>query len=432
MSDSAPPPNPAPTGPQARDLKRGEILLQSGTKSQSLFLIQSGLLAIVQPRNEKSIEICQLTAPQIVGEELLFGGTISGYNVVALRDSRVVELPIATAKPFLATLGLEGGLLAKGLFERLKTTFNELKTERSNREVTPCPGNATAKAFGVIYHSIRAVGKAESETVCAASWPELKSYAHEVFDEPLTRIDHVVEILVKLGYAQLDHADPAKARSIRITEMRQIETFFDFFGTYHFKGGHADFLKTNERSTRVTQALLEVAKSATADRSGNVQLPYKSTIDSLKALLGPSFEADQLFRLEQKGLFMKRTATQDGGLLSFYRPDYEQMLLTWKVLKQVELWNQHGWVEVSSAGPSKAVISEADIAADEQSRAEREKWARRLAGWKPFALRGKPVQLRSGKPRLGEVWCHVCMSVLPKNGETCEVCGAEVPRKKAS
>ena len=40
----------------------------------------------------------------------------------------------------------------------------------------------------------------------------------------------------------------------------------------------------------------------------------------MKKTMGATFEADQLFRLEQKGLFIKRTTTQDGGILSFLPP----------------------------------------------------------------------------------------------------------------
>jgi hypothetical protein len=176
-----------------------------------------------------------------------------------------------------------------------------------------------------------------------------------------------------------------------------------------------------------------VAKAYEVDRAGNVHLPYKSAIDAMKKRLGPGFEADQLFRLEQKGLYLKRTTTQDGGSLSFYRPDWEQMLLTWRVLRQVELWNSKGYVELTGTAPATAggaPVASADAGTEEQARAEREKWARRLAGWKPAAFRDTPIQLRQGKPRLGEVWCQVCMSVLAKNAELCEVCGANVPQKK--
>ena len=52
-------------------------------------------------------------------------------------------------------------------------------------------------------------------------------------------------------------------------------------------------------------------------------------IEALKLTLGKSFEGDQFQRLEQKGLFVKRISSDQGGTLTFYKPDYEQMLLNW-------------------------------------------------------------------------------------------------------
>jgi hypothetical protein len=208
---------------------------------------------------------------------------------------------------------------------------------------------------------------------------------------------------------------------VRFVDMNQIEAFFDYYGNYYFKGGSSELLKTNSKSTKVTEAFLAVAAKHPVDRGGFAHLPYTATIDAMKESLGKTFEADQLFRLEQKGLFIKRTATQDGGVLSFYKPDFEQMLLNWKILKELETWNETGFIEP----PGGAALPGHAESTPEHVR-ERKQWAKALADWKPAVnAKGGVPQLRQGEKKPGEVWCHVCMSPVKKGQKLCEVCGAE-------
>jgi hypothetical protein len=143
----------------------------------------------------------------------------------------------------------------------------------------------------------------------------------------------------------------------------------------------------------------------------------------MKTTLGNSFEGDQLFRLEQKGLFIKRTTSNDGGMLSFYKADFQQMLLNWKLLREIELWNERGFVETVgfSAAPQDSV----------NLLSERKKWSEWLTHWKPAASVNGVPKLRTGAKKAGEVWCAVCMGVVVQGQKACEICGAELNVKAA-
>jgi hypothetical protein len=311
---------------------------------------------------------------------------------------------------------------------RAKAAANEVRAVRMNREIVACPGENVAKVFGVIFHVGRTVGQKQG-AVTRADWREFKRYATEVFQEPPARVEEAVNILLKLGYADLELQPDGEGGAIVLQDMTQIETFFDFYQNYYFKPGYGELLKTNAKMTKVTEAFMQVAEKHKTDRAGNVHMPYKQTIDDLKALLGATFEADQLFRLEQKGLFIKKTTTQDGGTLSFYKPDFLQMLLNWKVLKEIEEWNAKGFVELGALGPKAAASSEKGVPVD------RSQWAAVLADWKPLVQQGQLVKLRSGGPAAGEVWCQTCMSPVSTAAgaaKYCGVCGAEIPAKKAA
>lgn len=394
-----------------RKLRAGETLLKAGDKLHYLYVVQSGRVSLCQKKGERTVEITQLRAPETIGDEAVFGPASWQMTALAIRDSVVVEIPVEMVQAQVNEGSPHLKAILKGLSDRAKMTFSDLKALQVNREIVPCPADNTAKIFGVIFHTARSVGRKQGHST-VVDWDEFKKFAFEVFDESVIRLEDACNILVKLGYAKLE------GDALHLMEMPQIEAFFDYFGNYHFKSGYGEFLKTNAKLQKVTEEFLKISAEYQADRAGNVQLPYKSTIDAMKVALGNTFEADQLFRLEQKGLFIKRQTTNDGGVLSFYRPDFEQMLLNWKILRELELWNENGFVEGVGLGGAPA--------APEDPEGERKRWSRLLAAWKPFVSAKGEVKLRTGAKKAGETWCETCMSVVKRGQKACDVCGAAI------
>jgi hypothetical protein len=414
----------APSAIGTRTLKAGDVLLKPGDKFKHIYIVQSGRISLGQSKNGKFVEIAQLAMGQSIGDEAAFGPMQWNLTALAIRETVIVEIPVEAVTGPMNQAPTALKTLVKALADRIKTSFNEVKALKLGREAVPCPGDNVAKVFGVVYHCARMMGEVDAAgSHASADWDALRKFAFEVFSESMVRLEDAVGILSKLGYARFE------GRKLHLTDLKQVEAFFDYYGGYHFKSGYGDLLKTNSKLQKVTEEFLKIADQHPVDRGGNAHLPYTATINAMKAVMGQSFEADQLFRLEQKGLFIKRTANQDGGILSFYRPDFDQMVLNWKVLREIELWNEKGFVEASSTplsnDPSTAAFDPV---------AERKKWAKALEGWKPAVTSEKDaVKLRQGeRPPQGEVWCEVCMGVLERSAKICNVCGTEVKAKQAA
>ncbi len=418
-----------------RNLKRGDVLLKPGDRITSIYLIQAGRLSVNIPKDGKMVELYQVLPSQSLCEEAVFGPLSWQFSAIAMTSSRLVEIPVEVLKSQLAAAHPAASFLLKSLSEKTKAFFKEVRTLKSNREMLPCPPDNTAKVFGCLFHAAKCIGIQEDSGTIRADWNELKEFAFEVYDESPFRLEEAVNVLIKLGYVELRLNEAEDRGTILLKNMAQIEAFFDFYQNYHFKGGYSELLKTNEKSTKVTQAFLKVSEQFQMDRAGNVTMPYKPAIDAMKAELGSTFEADQLFRLEQKGLFIKRSSTNDGGILTFYRPDFEQMLLNWKVLKEVELWNEKGFVDLSgiemqkSSEPQASSVQPQAVASD-PARSERELWARRLSSWKPVSTFSAP-KIRSGIPKPGERWCTICLTPVQTSDEFCPVCGVDLKPKSA-
>jgi CRP-like cAMP-binding protein len=422
---------------QTRNFKRGEVIFSPGLGAPAIYFVQSGLISI-SILKEGCAQLHLVRPMQIFKEDALMTGPASGTTAIALKDTQVIEIPLEIARALSGSTQQPLGTLFKGLIERLKSSTNELRSLRMNRGAQPCHPDLVAKVFGVIFYTARYLGKKENDSI-VIPWSQLKTYAVETFHEEETRLEEAIYSLIKLGYAEPRTEKPDSSGAVPLSEvwtdicfrnMVQIEAFFDFYQNYHFKGGYAGLLKTNDKATELTQALVRLADKYETDRAGMVTMPYKLTVDTLKAMLGKTFEAEQIFRLEQKGLMVKRTTTQDGGVLSLFKQEFEQMLLNWKVLKEVEQWNEFGFVKLpesmsNAQGPTKSAPGE------EKETAQMKAALEALESWKPLIMTGSPPVLRTQPPRHDEVVCPHCLSPVLASQTYCSVCDSEIPKKAA-
>ena len=348
-----------------RNLKRGELLIKPGDRPKNVYLVTSGRISVLQPKGDKNVELFQVSDQQVLGEELISTpNNWGGGFAVALSDARIIEVPAASVRELSETLRPEPKAIFKGIMERAKSTSNELKKIRVEKEQTPCPGDDTARVFGVILHSAKAVGR-EEDGAFVADWEEFKSFAVDIFGEPQQRLEEACNVLLKLGYLERAPGSTEFQGIIQFKDLVPVENFFEFYYSYHFKPNAKDMLRTNERSSRITDEFLKIAESTPMDRGGRVTLPYKPTIDAMKKAFDGKFEADQLFALQAKGLMVKHTADANGGTLMFIKQDWLQMLNNWRFLKEIELWNERGYVDPTT--PGEALAAQAAEAAKKKA-----------------------------------------------------------------
>lgn len=430
-------PQPQQSAVQTKRFKRGEVIYSPGLGASAIYVVQSGLVSVCVLK-DGCAQLHLVHPMQILREDTLMTGPASGTTAIALKDTQLIEIPLEVARTLPNSTQPPIGTLYKGLIERMKSAANELRSLRMNRGAQPCHPDLVAKVFGVIFYTARYLGKKEDEAV-VIGWAKLKSYAVETFHEEETRLEEAIYSLIKLGYADVRSKQGEKSGAIPHSEawteicfrnMVQIEAFFDFYQNYHFKGGYAGLLKTNDKATELTQALVRLADKYQADRAGMVTMPYKLTVDTLKETLGKTFEAEQIFRLEQKGLLVKRTATQDGGVLSFFKAEFEQMLLNWKVLKEVEQWNEFGFVRLPETMSNDQGASKAAAGSDKES-AQLKAAMEALDSWKPLISTGSAPVIRTEPPRHDEVLCPHCLSPVLASQTYCTICDSEISKKAA-
>jgi hypothetical protein len=246
--------------------------------------------------------------------------------------------------------------LAKSMSDKLKLLTKEFTSMKLERDNTPCPPDQTAKIFGALFHSARSKGetrvdKAGKESI-VVNFPLMRQYAQRIFLESPKRLETATNIFVKLGLAKYEMAkdpeDPEAPEHIGLVhffDLPLVEQFFEFYQYYHFKGGKQDLLKTDDRVIQMTSVLLEIGSTEPLDRHGSVRLDYTKVVERFKELMGLQLNADHFTLLENKGLFVKRSSTDQGVFLQFEFKEFERTMKVWKVLREVERWNEKGAVD---------------------------------------------------------------------------------------
>lgn len=341
-----------------RSVKKGEVLFIEGEKIQRLFLIQTGLISVFLQRGKKNIEIYQAGSLQVLGEQVIFGSLQYQFSAVAINDTKVVEIPLEVMRLQMAQSGQLIQILLKSMAEKLKNKTNEIRANRLEKESSPCPPEHVAKVFGVIYYTAKHVGM-EKEDRTSVTWSSFRQYAQRVFLENSARLENACNILVKLKMAEFevvknpDPDAPPEYGYLHLFNLAAVDTFFDYFQHHFYKGTNPEFFRIDDKMIILVNNLLKISEKEKMNHLGVVQINYKEVLEQLKTTFAGGFTPDQFERLEGKGLFVKRETNSAGGLISFYRSDFENMRNNWLILREIEKWNEKGTVDLKEVQVEK-------------------------------------------------------------------------------
>lgn len=326
-----------------KSFKKGEFLFREGEPAKSVFLIQSGSVSLHLSRQKQTIDLCVLGSQQIAGEHGLSGATTHPHSAICMSETKVIELPVDAVKTQIETSSQLLKVLTKGLSDKMRVVLKELQSMKLERDNTPCPPDQTAKIFAALFHTAR---------LKEGNWPGMKQYAQRMFLESPKRLEQAANVFVKLGVAKYewvkneDEPDaPEEIGFVRFEDLGLVEQFFEFYQYYYFKGGKGELLRTDDRVMQLVQTLIEVGAGVQPDRNGVVRIDYAAVVDRVKENMGLALNADHFTLIENKGLFVKRASIEGGVQLHFEIREFERTLKIWRVLREVERWNEKGFVD---------------------------------------------------------------------------------------
>lgn len=340
----------------AKVVAKGEYLFKEGDKVTTVYLIQSGSIQLCIQRPKKNIELAILGNGQILGEQSYIGSPFP-FSAIATSETKVVEIPSELFKQQIDSASQVIKVAFKSLVERMKTTTNELRSLKSEKDATPCPEDQVARVFATVFHTVRYKGEKDSKNPnqYLIEWSFFRQYSQRIFGDSLKRLEQVTQILVKLGYAKYimgklpeDPEGPDQILQLQINDLAMIESFFEFYQYYYFKGGKTDLLKSDESATNFLNHFNKLSEGLQPDRNGAVTIEYSKVIEYFKNEVSINLNNDHFSRLESKGLFVKRQPKSDGQVwLSWDIKEFQTTAKIWRLLREIEKWNDKGFIDMT-------------------------------------------------------------------------------------
>jgi len=338
-----------------RIFKKGDYLFKAGDKATVIYAIQSGSVSVFVPRPKTNIEMYVAGNSNFVGEQSLFGVTHHLFSAQATSETKVFEIPVDILRGQMDAGSSMTKALTKSLGERARSLLAEVKSFKIERDNRPCPEEEVPKAFGVFYHCARYLGakNEKNPALWTVDWRQMRSYGQKVFMENPKRAEQILMLFKKIKLLEIqmvksedDPKAPEELGYVHFNDLPMIEQFFEYFQYCFYKPGKSDLLKIDDGTYTLVRYLLSEAEKVEADRHKVVRLDYQKLMEGAKTQLGINLTNTHFERLEQKGLYVKRS-TQDGGgvVLSFELPEFQRVFMAWKIIREINKWNDKGFID---------------------------------------------------------------------------------------
>ena len=347
-----------------KTFKKGEVIYKDGDKITAVYLIQSGGANQCLIRGKKTVDLFQLGASHILGDQVILGQATHPTSAVATTETKVLEIPVEALKQQYEQAPQMLKVLIKSLADRLRLAFNDVRSSKLEKDSSPCPEDQVAKCFGTVFHTANHKGDRSTPGRVIVDWNLMKQYSQRVMGESPKRLEQAINILVKLklafyemGKAPDNPEGPEEIQKVHFLDLGLVESFFEFYQYYYFKGGRSDLLKVDDLCVNLLGAIIKLSEGLEVDRFGIASIDFVKFTEYCKEEFGMNINNDHFARLEAKGVFMKRRTSGTGVLLQFEIKEFRSVFQSWKMLKEIEKWNEKGFVDMDEKEEKKKKVT---------------------------------------------------------------------------
>ncbi len=354
-------------------IKKGQFLFKAGEKIQNVYLIQSGQVNVCLQKNNKIFDIMTVGNGYVFADMVVLGVSSYLYSGLAQQELTVTEIPIDVFKLQYESLSTTHKSLIKTMADRLKWAVNEVKNAKQEKSAQPCSEESIPRVFGSLFHVLNHKGLKEGSRA-KVDWSTLKNYSQRIFGESPKRIEHITQILIKLKQGEYTMGrDPQNIDSeateteiigFEIFDLPALESFFEFYQYYYFKGGKSELLRYDEANYNILRLILMSCVEVIPDKFGIVSKDFNQVVDYFKSY-GVNLSAGHFAALEAKGLYCKRKTNSDNKVqLQFDVKEFNVQIEIWSLIREIDKLNERGFVDMNEVddGPKKKNVIEDAVA----------------------------------------------------------------------
>lgn len=381
-----------------KTFKKGEYICKENDLPASFFIVHSGRVLMHIERGGQRIEVMEVGAGQIIGEQGVFGFPRQHFSYIALSEVKVIELPVEPIKTVFEKVPRPLNLFIKSLGEVIRKERGLMKTLQSERENAPCPNRYIPRLCAILALVTKNAGVAPKKDIhqpafkkeeearlhpnfkdddLIVSFTTIKIYTSRMFFESHKRMENFCVLLEKLGYltclyTKNEETEIEELTDLRVHNVQFIELFGEFYQHNFFKAGSSEIIRLEKIAYLMARCLVEVTIKTDMDQRGYVSVDYAEFRELAKDQYGFDVKDTYIALLEKKGLFLKRISKADKVILEFDKKEFAEVYSYWQVIQEIDYWNEYGLVDkkkdlnkVTKSGPSAGCPScHEEVAAD--------------------------------------------------------------------
>ena len=218
---------------QVKELKRGDLLFKEGEKITHLYVVQSGKVSLFLDRSGRKIEIMEGKVSHVMGETALFMNNPKHLlSAEAAGPCKILEVPVEVMKAQIETATPGVKLVAKSLVDAAKQNHLAIRSLKMEKDQSPCPQFSVPTLFCMLALVAKNSGHEVEDQPghLQLDWTTLRIYTTRMFKESLIRIQAVVELLKKLGKAEMrfernEEDEVDELVSVTLFDVQLIEDF---------------------------------------------------------------------------------------------------------------------------------------------------------------------------------------------------------------
>jgi CRP/FNR family cyclic AMP-dependent transcriptional regulator len=207
-------PAAAPSGPQSRRLKKGEVLFSEGENSRAMYFIKSGMIRIFKKKGDSNIEIDTIRSGQVLGELAFLDGNPRSASAEALTECELNEISGPIFQETLLRMPDWLKIMLKTVVGRLRTASTRIRQleqastafdysdkdgKRAAHYVYMSPVDAMKIATGILLVASRNGKPAEGGADVRIGL--VQRYVNQIMGVPVAKITTMLDVLAQSGVA---------------------------------------------------------------------------------------------------------------------------------------------------------------------------------------------------------------------------------------
>jgi CRP/FNR family cyclic AMP-dependent transcriptional regulator len=202
----------APSGPQSRRLRKGEMLFSEGENSRAMYFVKSGMIRLFKKKGDSNIELDTVRSGQVLGELAFLDGNPRSASGEALTECDLIEISGPAFQEVLARMPDWLKIMLKTVVGRLRTASTRIRQleqasttfdysdkdgKRSAHYVYLNPTDVMKIASGILLVASRNGKKSEQGIEVRSIL--VQRYVNQIMGVPVAKITTMIDVLVQSG-----------------------------------------------------------------------------------------------------------------------------------------------------------------------------------------------------------------------------------------